>query len=110
MYMEKLCTTPFFIHFVTQEEDHTFCTLRDFKDKESQGKNGHNLHKIMGEFGQGLNIYKNNVFIIEFYSGLSIIYDSVAVWLERWTLTWESWVQFPSPAQILFFFCHLELI
>ena len=55
--MEKLSTTPFFIHFVTQEEDHTFCSLRDFKDKESQGKNGHNLHKNMGEFGQGLNIY-----------------------------------------------------
>ena len=27
------------------------------QDKESQGKNGHNLHKNMGEFGQGLNIY-----------------------------------------------------
>ena len=56
MNMEKLSTTPFFIHFVTQEEDHTYCTLRDFKDNESQGKNGHNLHKIMGEFGQGLYI------------------------------------------------------
>ena len=57
--MEKLSTTSFFIHFVTQEEDHTYCTLRDFKDKESQGKNGHNLHKIMGEFGQGLIIVTN---------------------------------------------------
>ena len=62
MNMEKLSTTPFFIHFVTQNEDHTYCTLRDFKDKESQGKNGHNLHKIMGEFGQGLNIFTKIMF------------------------------------------------
>ena len=27
-----------FIHFVTQEEDHTFCSWRDFKDKESRGE------------------------------------------------------------------------
>jgi hypothetical protein len=61
--MEKLSTTPFFIHFVTQEEDHTFCSWRAFKDKESQGKNGHKLHKNMGEIGQGFNIYtKKNSF------------------------------------------------
>ena len=63
MYMKKLSTTPFFIHFVTQEEGHTFCTLRDFRDKESWGKNGHNLHKIMGEFGESLNIFKKKIHI-----------------------------------------------
>ena len=46
--MEKLSTTPFFIHFDTQEEDQTYCTLKDLKDRESQMKNGHNLHIIMG--------------------------------------------------------------
>ena len=47
MYMRKLSTTPFFIHFVTQEEGHTFCTLRDLKDRESQRKNAHNFIQIL---------------------------------------------------------------
>ena len=59
-------------------------------DRESQMKNGHNLHKIMGELWTGsLYFNKKNVFICHFYSGTLFQYDSVAKWLVRWPFMQE---------------------